>query len=290
MRGYKWTMNVLVVGISLLSLAACLAGLFSDGGQGAYTYQAVTGELVEIYGMGLYGNDSISVVAQGKAGDMVTLVMGIPLLLVALILTNKNSFRGKLLLAGTLGYFLYTYMSYAFFWHYNPFFIVYVMLMSLSLYAFIINFMSFDMKKIPELFSDRLPVKLLAGFQFFVGIVIGAMWLAKIAPSIFEAAVPVGLEHYTTLVIQAMDLGIIVPTAILSAVLLLKKRPMGYLLTSVIVVKGFTMLTALTAMIVNMWIKGVDVNPMEALPFLGFNIFAVVCFVVLMKNAPPGPS
>jgi len=215
----------------------------------------------------------------------VTLVLAIPLLLASLVLTNKGSFRGRLMLTGTLGYFLYTFMSYTFLWNYNPLFIVYVMLMSMSLYAFILSLMSFELAKVPSQFSDRLPVKFLAGFQFFVGTAIGLMWLAKIAPTVMGDAVPAGLEHYTTLVIQGMDLGFLVPTAILSGVMLLGRRPMGYLLTSVIVVKGVTMLTALSAMIGHMALMGVAMHPIEMAMFPVFNLLALVCFGLLMKHA-----
>ncbi len=99
------------------------------------------------------------------------------------------------------------------------------------------------------MFNEKMPIRFIAGFQLFVGIGIGILWVAKIAPSILKSVVPIGLEYYTTLVIHGMDLAFIVPTAILSAVLLIKRKPMGYLLTSVIVIKGFTMLTALSAII-----------------------------------------
>ncbi len=284
---YIKPINILVLFIIVLSLIACFAGLFSTGGSGQYSFQAITGETVEIYGSGLYQNDSISVVAQGKAGDLVTLVMGIPLLLISLYLTNKRAPRGRLMLTGTLGYFLYTYMSYTFLWHYNAFFIVYVILMSLSLYAFVLSMMSFEIEKIPDMFNEKMPIKFLAGFQLFVGLGIGMLWLGKIAPSIFEGAVPIGLEHYTALVIQGMDLGFIVPTAILSAVLLLQKKPMGYLLTSVIIIKGFTMLTALSAMIINMALKGVEMNIVELSMFPLFNLLAVIGFMLMMKSVKP---
>lgn len=284
MNKYKKAITILVISISGLSLIACLVGLFSTGGPGPHDFLAITGETVEIYGSGIYKNDSISAVAQGKAGDFVTLVMGIPLLLTALYLTNKGSFRGRLMLTGTLGYFLYTYMSYTFLWHYNPLFVGYVGLMSLCLYAFVLSLMSFEIEKIPAMFTEKLPIGFLAGFQLFVGIGIGILWLAKIGPSILVGSVPVGLEHYSSLVIQGMDLGFIVPTAILSAILLLKKSPMGYLLTAVIIVKGFTMLTALSAMIINMALKGVAMNWVEVGLFPIFNLVAVIAFVLMMKS------
>ena len=276
--------TILALCIGIVALFACLAGLLLKGGPGLYEFKSINGEFVNIYGIGLYRNDSVSVASQGRASDLVTLIFGVPLLWISLYFTNKGSFRGRLMLTGTLGYFLYTYMSYTFLWMFNPFFILYVMLMAMSLYAFVLCFMSFNIKKIPLAFSDNLSVKLLGGFQIFIGVAIGLLWVGKIATSVYWGQPPIGLEHYTTLVIQGMDLGIVVPTAFVSGILLIKHKPFGYLLSSVIITKGITMLTCISAMIVNQALNGVEMSRIETLIFPAFNILAFICLFLLMKN------
>ncbi|MDD2534494.1 MAG: hypothetical protein PHC86_07325 [Eubacteriales bacterium] len=280
--------SILILLIILLSILASLAGLMDRSGSGPYAYQAITGETVQIYGEGIYRHDSVSTVAQGKASDLITLVVAVPLLILSIILTNRRSFRGKLLLSGTLGYFLYTYMSYTFLWTYNPFFIVYVILMSLSLFAFILCLSDFDLKSLPAQFNPRLPVKFLGGYQIFIAVVIGMLWLGKILPSVLSDTMPVGLEHYTTLVIQGMDLGFLVPSGILSGLLLMKKKPLGYLLSSVLIMKSITMLTAISAMLVNMMRHNVQVSLIERIIFPAINLVAIVAMFILLKNAQPG--
>ena len=282
---FKKSISILVCLIAILSLAASLLGLFSTGGPGVHAFRTINDQVVQIYGLGLYQNDSVAIAAQGIASDLVTLVMGIPLLLASLCYAVKNSFRGRQLLAGTLGYFLYTYTSYTFYWMYNRFFLVYIALMSLSLFAFILSMMSFDIENIGAYFSPKLPVKFLGGFQIFIAIAIGMMWLGMITPSIVEGKVPAGLEHYTTLVIQGMDLGFVVPAAILSGVLLIKKKPFGYLLSSVILIKGITMLTAISAMILNQALNNVTMSIAEVVMFPAFNVIAIATLVVLLKNS-----
>lgn len=281
---FKRSVSFLVVCIAVLAVISCLAGLFSNGGGGLHEFLSINGETVQLYGIGLYQNDSVSVASQGIASDFVTLILGIPVLFISLYFANKNSFRARILLTGILGYFLYTYMSYVFLWMYNRFFIIYVILMSLSLYAFVLSMLSFDIEKIGSHFKQKLPVRLLGGFQIFIACAICMLWLGKIAPSVFEGAVPVGLEHYTTLVIQGMDLGFVVPAAFLSGILLLRRRPFGYLLSSVIIVKGITMLTAISAMIINMALHNVTMNPVEMIVFPVFNLLAIMSLVLLMKN------
>ncbi|MBC7960740.1 MAG: hypothetical protein H7X94_12830, partial [Vallitaleaceae bacterium] len=178
----KKTITVLVLIIAILSLIASIMGIFSNGGTGAYTIESFRGEMVKIYGLGLYKIDSVSVAAQGIAQDIVTLLIGIPLLLISLSLARKGQLKGRLLLTGTLAYFLYTYISYVFLWMYNPMFIVYVVLMSASFFAFTIQMLSFDVEKLKGSFNEKLPVKIIGGFQIFLGCALFFMWIGKIIP------------------------------------------------------------------------------------------------------------
>lgn len=281
---FNKSISLLVLCIVVLSLVASVIGVFSNQEKGQYEFKSIQGETVQIYGKGLYHLDSVSTASQGIAQDVVTIVLGIPLLVISLYLAIKGSLKGRLLLTGTLGYFLYTYASYAFLWMYNPFFLAYVILMSASFFAFILCMMSFDIQKLSLCFSEKLPVKFLGGFSIFVAVIISLMWLGRIIPALISNTVPIGLEHYTTLVIQAMDLGFIVPVAIISGVLLIKKKPFGYLLASVIYLKEVTMLTALTAMIIGQIIAGVKIGIVEVVVFPVFNLIVIYSIILIMKN------
>jgi hypothetical protein len=65
-----------------------------------------------------------------------------------------------------------------------------------------------------------------------------------------------------------MDLGVVAPLAVVSGILLWKRMPFGYLLSSVLVVKGASMGIALVAMIVNAWRSGVESSPVETVLFI----------------------
>lgn len=281
---FKKAITILVLCIAILSMVASVCGVFSGRGDGQHSFKSIQGENVEIYGKGLYHNDSVATASQGIAQDVVTIILGIPLLVISLYFSEKGSFRGRLLLTGTVAYFLYTYASYSFLWMFNSFFLIYVIIMSSSLFAFILCMMSFDIEKISSCFSEKLPVKFLGGFSIFLAVMIGLMWLGRIIQPLVSNTVPVGLEHYTTLVIQAMDLGFVVPTAILSGVLLIKRRPFGYLLSSVIYMKEVTMLTALTAMVIGQLLAGVKLSAVEIALFPLFNLVGIFCIILLLKN------
>ncbi|MDF2605997.1 MAG: hypothetical protein K0S34_187 [Bacillales bacterium] len=290
MNRYGKSITILTITILLLSLVAASYGIFSKGGPGVHEARALTGETVKIYGEGIYKNDSVSAAAQEIAQDYVTLLLGIPLLLASLFYASRGLFKGQILLAGTLGYFLYTYTSYTFLSMYNPFFLLYVALMSSSFFAFTLTMMSFDWKNIDSYFNKKMPVKFLGSFLIFLGVVIGLMWLGRLIPSLINGETPYGLEHYTTLVIQALDLGFVIPVAILTGILVLKRNPFGYLLASVITIKGFTMLTAITAMIIGMINNGVKVSSNEIIAFSSFNIVILYCLFIILKNIIERPN
>lgn len=281
---YKKVINLLVFLIIILSIFSSIVGTFSKAGPGEYQIETFRGETIKIYGKGLYRDNSISAVSQGIAQDIVTLILGVPLLFISLYKMNRGSLKAKLLLTGTLGYFLYTYISYVFLWMYNSMFIVYVILMSASFFAFTLSIMSYDIESLSYKFNKKTPVKFLGGFQIFLGIAIFLLWIGRIIPSLLDGDIPVGLEHYTTLVIQALDLGFLVPIAIISGLLLIKKKPFGYLLSCVVITKGFTMAVAISAMIIAQYLVGVEMNTIETMVFPIISLMIFYCLYLLIKN------
>lgn len=283
---------VLVLSLLIALLAAFAAGIGVLPGEGEpFPFTTLHGETVMIHGRGIYAFDSVSGAAQVSAGDAVTLALGIPLLLVSAWLAGRGSLRGRLLLAGVLGYFLYTYVSIVFLAAYNNLFLVYTALFSLSLFALIGALASFDLAELAARFhrpAARLPV---AVFLFLLAGFLLLNWVGNlILPSLLSGQPPVLLESYTTLVIQALDLGLVVPVAILTGVLLLKRNPLGTLLASVVLVKGFMMSAAISAMIVGMLRAGVEVSPVEMAIFPSIGLIGAGLMVWFLGGVAETPA
>jgi hypothetical protein len=276
--------DVLIILILVLSLFSCVIGLFLKTDTNQTTFTSLHGQLVTLHGIGLYRFDSQSVAAQGIAQDVITFTVAIPMLFLSWIYTRKFSLKGSLILLGTLGYFLYTYISYVFLWMLNPLFIVYVSLMSLSFFAFIWLFTRFDVKQLPNVFHEKLPRKFLGSVQILLGIMLMFMWVSMIFQYMMSNQVPVGLDHYTTLVIQGLDLGFVVPIAFLSGILLIQAKPLGFMLSSIVIIKGFTMGLAIMAMIIGQYLVGVNLSMIEVTLFFILSLFLIVCLIVLLKH------
>ncbi len=281
---YQKSVSILILFIAMLSLLAGIMGILSMGGSGTRAFISLNGDTVYLYGKGIYINDSVAAAAQTIAQDWVTVVLGIPLLILSCIFSRKKSLRARILLAGTLAYFLYTYMSYSFLCMYNPLFLVYVALMSMCFFALILVLISFDLQLIKKAFSDDLPVKTIGILIIVFACAIALMWLGRIVPPLINDEIPSGLDHYTTLVIQAMDFGFVIPVSILSSILLMHRKPVGLLLSSVMCMKGATMLTSLTVMVINQALAGVKMSVAEIVIFPVANLLVLFGVFVFMKK------
>lgn len=269
--------------IGLLALAAAALGLFDPTPGQPFAYVNHRGEAVTIHGRGLYFYDTVSSTAQMQGNDLVTLVVGLPLLAVSTWLAFNGSLRGRLLLTGTLGFFLYTYMSMAALASYNSIFLVYVAIFTLSLYAFILSMMSFDLTSLPAHFSDKLPRGWIAVLMFVVAGFLALAWLGRILTPLLQGTLP-ALENTTTLVIQFMDLGLITPTAVLGGILILRRSAWGYLLSSIMMTKGVTLGLAVSTMAINMARQGVPESLGIMLPFLVITTANLFLTVVMLRN------
>jgi len=274
----KWLIPV----TGVLAFVAALAGLWPGEGE-PYSLSNFRGEQVTINARGLYYWDTVSSAAQMQANDLVMLLLGLPLLAVSFWLTLRGSLRGRLLLTGTLGFILYTYVTMCFGAAYNELFLVYVTLFSLSLFAFVLSMMSFEIKALPAHFSEKLPRRGIALLLFFTAGFLSLAWLGRIVPTILQDQIP-ALENVTSMFIQAMDLGVVVPLCVLAGVLLLRRSAWGYLLASVGLMKFLTMGIAVSLMGLNMARVGVPVSAVELVVFPAIAFTNVVMVVLLLKN------
>ncbi|MEK4851850.1 hypothetical protein NST04_18525 [Paenibacillus sp. FSL H7-0756] len=289
---HRRTISLLTWMVIVLGIVASGIGLFSgDGAEkgGSHPfYTSIRGEKIELYGTGIYKDDSLSAASQAIAQDGITLVAGIPLLLVSLLLSLRGMIRGRLLLAGALGYFTYTYASYCFLAMYNDLFLVYVMLFSASLFAFIMVFRSLERDGV--LMNSQLPAVRIGFILLLIAFLIIMLWLGRIAGGWRQGTSPEGLEHYTTLVIQALDLAVLLPVMVLTGGLLVRRQSYGYLLAPVVLVKAATLLTSISSMMIGMLRAGVHVSMVELILFPIFNLAVIWCLILVLRNAQePAP-
>ncbi len=225
---------------------------------------------------GLYKNDTKSGAAQEAGNDLVTLVLCVPLFMVSTYFAAKGSLRGRLVWTGMVFYFLYTYSMMAFMTAYNQLFLVYVAIYSLSLYTLMASLLTLDVNVVKRSLENA-PIKAAAALMFLMSLTLTAMWLWTIVPPLMAGETPALLETYTTMVIQAMDLGILVPLGLTIGYLLLKRNAWGYALSSIVLIKVATYGTAVLAMALFQALNGIEVF----LPFVLVIVALVAVSVAL---------
>jgi hypothetical protein len=280
---FQPVLKILLPLIAVLALFAAGMGLFDQTPGEPYTFTSHRGEIVLINGHGLYFYDTVSSAAQQQGNDLVTLMVAVPLLALSTWLAFRGSLRGRLLLSGTTGFFLYTYLSMCMLTAFNALFLVYVALFALSLYAFILCLMSFDLASLPGHFSEKLPRGWIAALLFAIGGFLTLAWLGKVIPPLAQNLAP-ALENTTTFVIQAMDLSLIVPLAFLAGILLLRRSAWGYLLASVFVMKAIALGLAVSTMCIMMTLAGTPDSTAIMVPFLVITLLNLFAAVSLLKH------
>ncbi|MFQ3547424.1 MAG: hypothetical protein SNJ56_03730 [Termitinemataceae bacterium] len=276
--------KILLPLIIILGCIAALGGMWPAEGT-PYSLITFRGEQVTINARGLYYWDTVSSAAQMQANDLVVLVLAIPLLIISFLLALRGSLRGRMILAGTLGFILYTYITMVFGAHFNSFFLVYVALFSLSLFSLILVMISFDVSTIQNHFSSAF-IKVrqwIVGFLFFAAAFLSFAWLARIAVTFKPESIP-ALDNTTSMFIQAMDLAIIVPFCVITGLLLLRKNSWGYLLAPIGLIKFVTLGLAVSLMGFNMARLGVPISIVELTLFPAMTVAGLLLTILLLRN------
>ncbi|MDQ7816479.1 MAG: hypothetical protein RDU14_05590 [Melioribacteraceae bacterium] len=280
--------TTLVLLIALASTIAASSGIFSNEGPGQYEYESIRGQKVMIYGKGLYQHMSADVAIQGIAQDYITLFVGVPLLLISLLLSRKNPLRGLFLLSGTLGYFLVTYLFYLAMGMYNWMFLVYAFLLGSSFFALILTILSFNPDEMKQLLKSEKPLRDAGIFLIINGSLVALLWLGIIVPPLINNTIfPPELQHYTTLIVQGFDLGLLLPIAFVVGYLAIKKNFYGYLFTPIYMIFLSLLMTALVSKILFMAKAGANVIPaVFIMPTIA--LISITFSVLLLRNLQTG--
>jgi hypothetical protein len=281
-------LNRLIPLIGVFALVAASAGLFWQDGGSPFSFTTVRGETVQIYGQGLYHYDTPLGAVGYRVGDAVTLILAIPLLIVSFALYRHGSLKGGLLLVGVLAHFLYSYGSMAIGAAYNNLFLIYVVLFSASLFAFVLALTSFDVQALPAHFSSGLPRRGIGIYLIVSGVILSLVWLVlSIVPALLRGTAPPEARYYTTFITGVVDVGIIAPALIIAGGLLLRRVAMGYLLATVMLVFTVVLGTSLTVAGIAQLLFGL-VTLGQFIGFTtGFSILTLVAIwftVVLFRN------
>ncbi len=222
--------------VGVLTAISAAAGLFWQQAGSSYSFRSLFGQTLQVYGQGLYSRDTLFSAGASQGADVVALFAALPFLIIAMLLYVRGSLRGGLLLVGALAFYLYYSASLGFIVAYNNMYLVYLALFSASFFAFVLALTAFELPSLPARISPRILVRGLALFMFVVGIGVAFIWLSDVVSALLSHGVPEGLGANISPITYTIDVGIISPACILAGVMLLRRRPVGYLLTGTLTI------------------------------------------------------
>jgi hypothetical protein len=182
----------------------------------------------------------------------VILVIGVPVLAIGLWAARRGSLRGRIVWLGALAFMAYVWASSAGTTSFNQFFLGYVALFSLSIFTLVSAVASTDATTVRQQLEGQLATTVYAGFLALVGIGLGLLWLAEIVPASIAGTVPRIVEEVgeTGTHTFVLDLGIVVPALLLTAVWLHQDRAAGYLFAGALLVMAALLAPLLTGITV----------------------------------------
>jgi hypothetical protein len=262
----------LCAGVALLAAIAASFGVFARGDGTFETVTSERGVLYEMATTGVYAYNAERVVAEGIGWDIFTLVIAVPALLVAAFLVARGSFRGLLVAAGLLGYFFYQYLEYAVTWAFGPLFLLFVVIYAASLAGIVWIGISVAREGVAGRFSERFPRRGWATLSIAMAAMLTLLWMQRVAAALGGGLLVGGLTSETTMTVQALDLGLVVPASVFIAVLAWRRSAAGYALAAAYSVTFSAMAMAIVGMLLSAWaVEG----SLELPPVVIFGLAAV---------------
>ncbi len=282
------TLLILSILIVVLSATVAIFGLFWQDGGSPFTFTSLRGQVVQMFGRGIYHNDSLLTATTFIGGDAITLFLSIPLLIVSIFLYNRASLRSQFFHLGMLSYFLYVGASAAFIAAYNNLFLVYLALFSASLFAFGFAFSAIDLKAIPSHITKNMPHRGLTAFLLVCSVALMMVWLSDVVGALIQGQAPTSLTSYTTLVTYGLDLGIIAPSLLVAGILTIRRAPAAYPMASTLLILCILIGLVVIAQTVTQFIYGVYLTPGQLIGYAGSFVvmasFAAWLIVLLLRN------
>lgn len=277
----------LVVGVAALTAVASAIGVFAGRSTATVEVTGVRGDTYPMVSEGVYRFNSERAMAEGFGWDVFTLVIAVPALVAVAFALRGWTLRARLVAVGVLAYVFYQYLMYALAWAFGPLFLLFVATYALSLVALVRIAASFDAATVHGLATGTFPRRGMIALCSLLVVALTGMWMQRIVAGWREDWDTAMLDGQTTMVVQALDLGLVVPLAVFTAWSLWRRRPIGYLLSAVFVVKGVAMAWAICAMVVSAWVSEGELEVGSLVLFAGVGVAATVLAVKVFTGIPP---
>lgn len=249
-----------------------------------------TGALVAVASLGgllsttTYAGETASISAQCLGQDWFDLLLVAPLL----ALSTGPSRRARLVLGGAFAYTAYTFSIYAFSIHFNALFLVYCAALGLSVYGLAATCRSCG--DVSGWTARPVARRLVGGLQLGIAAAFALLWLADIVPALAAGRAPLSVskEGLLTNPVHVLDLSLALPALALSGVALWRGRPLGSLLSPILLTLSTLMSLSIGAMMVSASVRGTASDSAVAVVFVFVAGACAVALVHLLRRVRTG--
>ncbi|WP_167956327.1 hypothetical protein [Anaerosporobacter faecicola] len=213
----------------VLLLITSITGILSMNFDHKWVFTNQYGHTVEMYGYGIYANDTYLKAPINIGTDWIILLLVIPILVVSYIQFYKNDCTlNRLKMASIYGVITYYAASICFGVTYNQLFLVYAVLFGISLFKTFIYTRAISLKKVPKVRISMTIFLYILGGSLFVA------WLPDIIPAVLNNTTLSSIGVYTTEITYVIDMAIVSPLIFISLYLLKKRNPLGAIIYDII--------------------------------------------------------
>jgi hypothetical protein len=277
--------------LAVLAATSSLIGLLTTGGPGRQVVQTARGATVTLYGEGLYAADTWLIGAGNRGQDLAMLIFELPVLLLALRWYWRGSAVAPAVLAGVLAFFTYYYVSQVFGIAQNRLFPLYVAAASLAGFALVLAASRLNAYSLAAALPGRPGRGILAAYLIAVAAALTLAWLPGMIMTAVTGNIAEAVGPYTSAATEALDLGLVVPVAVIAAVQLLRQRPQGRVLALIMLVINVCIGVVLMSQGVAQLVSGVPLTAGEIITkMLTFAALTLVAGGLLARMAHPGAS
>lgn len=198
-----------------------------------------------------YREETDNWAAQAVGQDIANLAV-FAVMLAAAYAASRGSLRGHLVWLGTTVYAAYTYAIYAFAVHFNPLFLLYVAVLGMSVWALVGGLAATQPRAVRAAYLRTPGAAFAAVLLLVLAIGFAFLWLAQDLPAMVDGTPSTELRDTGLLTnpVHVLDLSLFLPSAALAGVLLLRRRPWGYVLAPVVLVAMAAISAGIVAVVV----------------------------------------
>jgi hypothetical protein len=166
--------------------------------------------------------------ARGTA--LVVLVVAAPAVALSMLAATRGSRRALIVWLGAAAYILYNSVMFLFATPFNNLFLLYVSMLSLSIWSIQTVLSGIDIRSFGARFSRRLPVRAIAAYSLAIVVLNFLAWMQQIVPGVLSTTSPAFLTGtgLPTSPVYVQDLAVWLPLMAVGSIWLWRRQPWGY--------------------------------------------------------------